>query len=72
MLGDQRVVDPALADGLLEPAVVQCRIRSGSCPNPVNPRSRGVLPVAILGTADFDVLDVDIASLLLEGAAPVR
>lgn len=43
-----------------------------SCPNPVNLGSRGVLPVALLGTADFDVTRVDPASLRLEGLEPVR
>jgi sugar lactone lactonase YvrE len=34
--------------------------------------SKGVLPVAILGTEDFDVNDIDIASIRLEGVAPIR
>lgn len=44
-------------------------IKPRSCPNPLNVKSKGVLPVAILGTEDFDVLDI--ASALLEGVAPV-
>lgn len=47
-------------------------IKPGSCPNSFNPDSGGVLPVAILGGADFDVATVDPASLRLEGVAPVR
>ena len=47
-------------------------IKPGSCPNPINPKSKGVLPVAILGTAEFDVLDIDVSSLLLEGVPPIR
>jgi hypothetical protein len=47
-------------------------IKPGSCPNPINPKSKGKLPVAILGTAEFDVLDIDVSSLLLEGVAPIR
>ncbi len=38
-------------------------IKPGSFPNPVNLKSKGVLPVAILGTTDFDVKDVDFDSL---------
>jgi hypothetical protein len=34
-------------------------IKPGSCPNPLNPKSGGVLPVAILGTEDFDVTTID-------------
>jgi hypothetical protein len=47
-------------------------IKPGSCPNPLNVKSKGVLPVAILGTEDFDVNQIDIASIRLEGVAPIR
>jgi len=40
-------------------------IRPGSCPNPLNRKSRGKLPVAILGTAYFDVSMIDIATVRL-------
>ena len=40
-------------------------IKPGSCPNPFNPKSRGMLPVAILGTEDFDVLTIDPDTILL-------
>jgi len=49
-----------LGDPLLHP---ELDIRPGSFPNPVNPGSRGVLPVAILGAEDFDVADIDVATL---------
>ena len=41
-------------------------IKPGSCPNPFNLKSRGVLPVAILGTAEFDVTTIDRASIRLK------
>lgn len=47
-------------------------IRPGSCPNPLNLSSRGVLPVAILGSEDLDVNTIDVASIRLEGIAPIR
>ncbi|MCK4237306.1 MAG: T9SS type A sorting domain-containing protein, partial [Candidatus Krumholzibacteria bacterium] len=58
-------------------------IRPHSCPNPFNmrffesprcrkPKSWGVLPVAILGSDDFDVRLVDISSVRLEGVPPLR
>jgi hypothetical protein len=47
-------------------------INPRSCPNPINARSRGVLPVAVLGTARLDVYNVDPWSLLLEGVTPLR
>jgi len=34
-------------------------IKPGSDPNSINPKSKGVIPVAILGSADFDVTTVD-------------
>jgi hypothetical protein len=47
-------------------------IRPGSCPNPINVDTKGILPVAILGTDTFDVTQVDPASVLLEGVYPLR
>lgn len=47
-------------------------IKPQSCPNPLNTKSKGVLPTAILGTDDFDVAEVDAATLQLEGVAPLR
>ncbi len=43
-------------------------IKPGSCPNPVNPRSKGVVPVALVGSTSFDVTVVDAASLTLARA----
>lgn len=47
-------------------------IRPGSCPNPFNMKSQGVLPVAILGTEDLDVTEIDITSIRLNGVVPLR
>jgi hypothetical protein len=38
-------------------------IKPGSDLNPINPMSRGVIPVAILGSDTFDVADVDVTTL---------
>ncbi len=40
-------------------------IKPGSCPNPLNPSSHGVLPVAVVGTGDFDVTLIDVSSVVL-------
>jgi hypothetical protein len=59
---------------------VKIDIKPGSCPNPITLRDTGVMPVAIMGTADpdFDVSQIDPASIRLsrEGVdaevAPLR
>jgi len=47
-------------------------IKPTSCRNPFNINQKGVTPVAILGTGDFDVTQVDPASVMLAGVAPLR
>ncbi len=47
-------------------------IKPQSCPNPFNVSAQGILPVAILGTADFNVNKIDLASIRLEGISPAR
>jgi hypothetical protein len=47
-------------------------IKPQSCPNPLNVKSRGVLPAAILGTANFNVTSIDFASLRLLDVSPFR
>ena len=44
-------------------------IKPGAFPNSINLGSNGVVPVAILSTANFDAKDVDIASITLAGAS---
>ena len=51
-----------------QPERVPLDIKPGSCPNPLNRRSRGVLPVAILGAADFDATTIDVSSVVLARA----
>jgi len=42
-------------------------IKPGSCPNPINRNKKGVLPVAICGTEDFDVTTIDpLRSMLIQ------
>jgi hypothetical protein len=43
-------------------------LKPTSCPNSYNPKSRGLLPAALLGTDMFDVTLVDTASLLIARA----
>lgn len=48
--------------------IVTLDIRPGGCPNPLNVKSRGVVPMAIVGSETFDVTDIDIESLVLSRA----
>jgi hypothetical protein len=53
-------------------AYVGLDIHPGSCPNPLQTGRRGVTPVAVLGSEAFDVADVDISTIRLEGVRPNR
>jgi hypothetical protein len=50
------------------PTAVDIDIKPGSCPNSWNRESNGVLPVAILGTEDFDVTEIDLSSVTISRA----
>lgn len=55
------------------PAIkVPVDIKPTSCPNPFNMANQGVLPVAILGTEEFDVSQVAPESVQLEGVSLLR
>jgi hypothetical protein len=47
------------AAGMCKVATVSIDIKPGSFPNSINPRSKGVIPVAILTTSAFDATTVD-------------
>lgn len=55
-------------------AAVPLDIKPSSCPNPINvdSKGKGVLPIAINGSAGFDVTRIDPSSVMLEGVAPLR
>jgi hypothetical protein len=83
--GDPTTIDACdPADGMcvhipmdsLDP-LVSIDIKPGSCLNPLNVRSRGVVPVVLFGSEGFDVTTIDPESIRMtregfEGVPPVR
>jgi hypothetical protein len=65
---------PILSDIRVQPAVIEVPVdvKPTSCPNPFNVDKKGVMPVAILGTGDFDVTEIDPVTVMVEGVAPLR
>jgi hypothetical protein len=47
-------------------------VKPSDCPNTLDAKASGALPVAIVGTATLDVTSIDPASLRLEGVAPLQ
>lgn len=66
--GDVVIVSPDDDD----PTTIYMDIKPGSCKNSINIKSKGVLPVAILGTSVLSVEDIDPVSIRLAGVAPLR
>ena len=59
--------DPVLVSFTFDYDIVNLDIKPDSCDNPFNVKGKGVLPVAILGSADFDVTQIDPATVTLAG-----
>lgn len=62
----QKTVEITVPRCLIE---VGIDIKPGSYPNSFNLNGNGVIPVAVLGSADFDVTQVDVSSLSFAGLA---
>jgi hypothetical protein len=51
---------------------VSVDVHPTSCPNPFNMNGKGTLPAAILGTADFDVTQIDASTVTIMGVPATR
>jgi len=54
-----------------EPIPVSIDIKPWSCPNSINLKSKGVVPVAIKQSLAFDITMVNVSTVLFAGASPV-
>ena len=52
--------------------LIEIDIKPCNLPNPINLKSKGNVPVAILTTSDFDASTVDPASIVFAGASPLK
>jgi hypothetical protein len=57
---------------IIGPMQVPVDVKPGSCPNPLNFKSKGVLPVAILGTDWLRVKTINPRTITLMGVSPLR
>jgi hypothetical protein len=55
------------------PVAVSFDYKPGSCDNPFNPKSKGVVSCLLAGSADFNVQDINISSMRLnDSVSPVK
>ncbi|MEM2998615.1 MAG: hypothetical protein QW542_06685, partial [Thermoproteota archaeon] len=66
------VFEDVTVSGCLYTYEVDIDVKPGSCPNCINLKSKGVVPVAVLTTGDFDASDVDPNTVKFADASPVR
>jgi len=67
-----QVLDKCISEAIIPEIEVDFDVHPQSCPNPLNLKSKGLVPMAILGSADFDVTDINISSLQINGVSPVK
>jgi hypothetical protein len=56
---------PDECDESVEPCLFGMNIKGGACPAPFNRTSNGVTPIYLVGTEEYDVMDVDLSTIRL-------
>ena len=69
---DENECPPVFTWMLAPPPSISIDITPGNCFNNLDVSAKGLLTVAIAGTKDFDVSKIDIATITLQGAFPIR
>jgi len=71
---DVWIGSPFITVGIVEvvPKPITIDIKPGSFPNSINLKSKGVVPVAVLATDDFDASTVDPGTVEFAWAPPIR
>jgi hypothetical protein len=64
--------DTDTANIIVNPVHVNIDIKPGLNPNPINLGSKGVVPLAVLTTDEFDARTFDPATVVFAGASPLR
>jgi hypothetical protein len=72
ILPEDATTESDLYAQITPPIVATLDIKPGSYPNSINLRNRGVVPVAVLTTEDFDATTIDPDTVEFAGATPVR
>lgn len=67
IVASTRILGAFVVRPMEQPVPITIDIKPGSDPNCFNQNEKGVIPVAILGDADLDVTQINIASLALQG-----
>jgi PKD repeat protein len=71
--GDSSCCDAEAVVDAPPPAQLIFDAHPGSCPNPLNPKSRGQFPAALIGSPSLPVSQIDLQSLRLQQSiAPVK
>ncbi|WP_345986173.1 vWA domain-containing protein [Sulfurimonas sp. HSL-1656] len=68
----EEVFDKCIYETIITETPVDFDVHPRSCPNPITTKSKGVIPMAILGSDMLDVNDINVSSVTVNGVSPVH